>query len=629
MLSRPLGISLLLTLSLAAPSPGAGLPPAISGLSFSPDGGKVLVAMDSDGVPNAYALPVAGGPPVQLTRSAKDPVRVIGYFPADERVLYRSGPTGDESHLFVRELDGKSVELTPGKTSRFVGWISDGHAMLVEIDNRGAQSRDLYRIATDGYAQTLVKRSSIRSIQALHPAAVSPDGRYLAYAETYGEVNRGIQIRDLQAGKDRALVPGEGFAVYIPLSFSPDGKSLLVLTSLDSEFRSSEFRSLMRFDPASGAKRDLLKKSWDLLDAIDSPDGRRVAVIAGEDTRSSLELYDAATLKPIALPDLPATGEVTAAAFSHDGRELAFLASGSATPPAVWVYDLARPGAPRRLTASESTGTSGSTGAGGWIEGEVTRFKSFDGRSIAGVLYKPRQAAPDHKVPAVVWLHDGPGGQERLGFDPLVQTLVQRGYAVYAVNPRGSFGYGKTFLEIAQRQHGIGDLQDCIAAKGMLAAAGWVDSDRIAIGGAGLGGFLTLVALAFHPQEFAAGIDLFGVSNWQRVLDTVPFGSNERTILAEEMGHVGDRFTLELWVPHDHAGEIVRPLILVQGARDPLAIPSEAADIAAAMKKNGRAVEEIVLPDTAHDFIRRDDRERVYQAVADFLDRNLKAADAK
>ncbi len=617
MLRRSLWLSLLLPLLLATVSRGAALPPAISGLSFSPDGGKVLVSMDSDGVPNAYALPVVGGLPVQLTRSPKDPVRVESYFPGDERFVYRSGPAGDEGHVWVRELDGKAVELAPGKASRFIGWTADG-SLLVEIENRMSQSYDLYRIAAAGYARTLVNRNS--SLIS-HLVAASLDGRYLAYAENYGDLIRNVRIHDLKTETDQTLLAGEGFNVRIPLSFSPDGTGLLILNDVDSEFQSGEFRGLARVESANHETRDLIKrKSWDLLDARYSPDGKRIAVITGGDTRSGVDLYDAASLQPVALPALPGITEVAAVAFSRDGKELAVLASGSAAPPAVWVYDLAKPGAPKRLNVGAD--------AGGWTEGEVTRFKSFDGHEIPGILYKPRQAAPGHKVPAVVWIHDGPSGQARLAFDPLVQTLVQRGYAVYQVNERGSFGYGKTFMQLDDRQHGMEDLQDCIGAKAMLAATGWVDPGRIAVGGEGFGGFLTLVALAFHPQEFAAGVDLFGVSNWQRVLDAMPHASNERTILSDEMGHVADLKAAVLMVPHDHAGEIVRPLLLVQGGRDPLAIPSEAADIAAAMKKTKRVVEELVLPDAAHGFVLRADREKAYGAAADFLDRNLKAAAA-
>src|SRR5436305_8753934 len=228
----------LLTLLLAAPSLAA-VPPAISGLSFSPDGGKVLVSTDADGVPNAWALPVAGGPAAQLTRSPKDPVWTLGYFPRDERVLYRSGPAGDEDHLFVRELDGRAVELFPGQTSYFVGWVADGPALLAEIENGGAQSRDLYRIAADGYAKTLVNRNSSRLARL---AVASPDGRYLAYRESTNDLIRNVRVRDLKSGKDRSLLVGEGFTVHIPLSFSPDGSSLLVLNDIDKEFKTRQFR---------------------------------------------------------------------------------------------------------------------------------------------------------------------------------------------------------------------------------------------------------------------------------------------------------------------------------------------------------------------------------------------------
>jgi dipeptidyl aminopeptidase/acylaminoacyl peptidase len=605
----------LLALLLAVPCLAAAPPPVISGLAFSPDGGKVLVSMDTDGVPNAWALPVAGGQPVQLTRSPKDPVWAIGYFPQDERVLYCSGPAGDENHLFVRELDGKSVELFPGKTSYFVGWIPGGPALLAEIDNAGAKSRDLYRIAAEGYGKTMVNRNSS---QISRLATASPDGRYLAYREANSDLIRTVRVRDLKTGADSSLLVGDGFTVHLPLSFSPDSTALLVLDDVDQEFKNHEFLGLARWDMTDGKSRDLFLRSWDVRDALYSPDGTRLAVVAGGDTRWDLELHDAATLKPIALPAYPPVGDVAAIAFSHDSRQLAFLASGGTTPPAVWVYDLGKLEAPKRLTPD----------AGGGIEGTVMRFPSAAKAEIPGILYKPAQASADHKVPAIVWIHDGPSGQSRLGFDPFVQALVQRGYAVFAINERGSTGYGRTFQQLDDRRHGTQEVDDCVAAKALLAKTGWVDPARIALGGIGFGGYLTLSALSSHPQEFAAGVDLFGIANWQRVLDALPFKSAERTILADEMGHAGSQTTL-LWAPYRRAAAIEKPLILVQGGRDTLAITAEADEIVAAMKKAGRVVEEVLLPDAAHGLVLRADREKVYAAVADFLDRNLKAAAVK
>jgi dipeptidyl aminopeptidase/acylaminoacyl peptidase len=620
----PMSLLVSLLAGFLHPLQGATLPPQISGLSFSPDGAKVLVSMDADGVPNAWALPVAPvepggqGEPVQLTKSAREPVWAVSYFPADERFLYRSGPAGDEEHLFVRERDGKAVELLPGKATRFFGWAGDGKSFFVEAMNGAGPSWDLFRVAiAAGYEKTRLDRNSSH-ISRL--AAVSADGRYVAYAEKFSDLTRNLRLRDLTTGQSRSLRANEGFEVNIPLRFSPDGKTLLLLNDDDRPFR-----FLARVETATGpvkelVAKELVKEDWDLVDATYSPDGKRVALIAGGDSRSTLELYDTATWKPVPLPELPATGEVTAVAFSRDGRSLAFLASGSDQPPAVWLYNLAKPAAPRLLF--------GGSGAGGsWVAGEVRRFKaSFDQQEIPGILYKPRAASPQHPVPAVVWVHDGPSGQARLAFDPLIQALLGRGYAVYAVNHRGSFGYGKPFLQLDDRRHGEGDLQDCVDAKRQLVATGWVDPARIAIGGMGFGGFLTLDALAFEPQAFAAGVDLFGVSDWQRLIDGMPYGQSERTSLTEEMGHVTDLLAALHMNPRAKAGDIVRPLLIVQGAHDSLAIPSDAAEIASRMKANQRTVELLALPDAAHGLVLRADREKVYAAVGDFLDANLKGA---
>lgn len=615
----PFALSFLLAALLAAPGLGAAPPPAISGLSISPDGGKVLVSMDADGVPNAWALAVAGGPPVQLTRSAKDPVWAIAYFPKDERVLYRSGPAGDEDHLFVRELDGTSRELIPGKTDFFVGWLADG-SLLVEAENESAKARDLFQMATADYGKTLLNRNSS---PVLRLAVVSPDARYLAYRKGSNDLIRNVRVQDLKTGKFKNMLVGDGFTVHLPLAFTSDSSALLSLNDIDQGFVPREFLGLGLWDVTTGKSRDLLMKSWDVFNAVYSPDARRLAVIAGGDTRSDLELYDSTSLplKPIALPGLPATGDVAAVAFSRDGRELAFLASGGTTPPAVWVYDLASLSPPRRLV----TAPEGAAVERGGIEGTVVRFKSRDGREIPGILYTPPQATPEHSVPAIIWLHDGPSGQARLGYDPLLQALAQRGYAVLAINERGSSGYGKTFKQLDDRRHGLTDLDDCVAAKAMLAASGLADPARIAIGGIGFGGYLALTALADRPQEFAAGVDLFGIANWQRVLDALPFNSLERTMLADEMGHAGSQET-QFWASYRRGGEIVKPLLVVQGGRDTLATPAEAAEVVAAVKKKGGVAEEILLPDAAHGLILRDDREKVYDAVADFLDRNLKAA---
>jgi len=162
-------------------------------------------------------------------------------------------------------------------------------------------------------------------------------------------------------------------------------------------------------------------------------------------------------------------------------------------------------------------------------------------------------------VPALV--HGGPGGQVRNEFHPLIQYLVNHGYAVYAINNRGSSGYGKDFFMADDRKHGQADLDDCVASKGMLIETGWVDPDRIGIIGGSYGGYMVLAAQTFRPEEFAAGVDLFGISNWVRTMESIPpWWESFRKALEQEMGPVDDPEFFRAKSPLFHAENIRRPL---------------------------------------------------------------------
>ena len=133
------------------------------------------------------------------------------------------------------------------------------------------------------------------------------------------------------------------------------------------------------------------------------------------------------------------------------------------------------------------------------VSAEVVRYKSFDGLEIPAIYYKPHNATAEDKVPALVWVHGGPGGQSRVGYFSLIQYLVNHGYAILAVNNRGSSGYGKTFYKMDDLNHGDKDLQDCIYGKKWLASQDYIDGERIGIIGGSYGGYMTMAAMTFTP----------------------------------------------------------------------------------------------------------------------------------
>jgi dipeptidyl aminopeptidase/acylaminoacyl peptidase len=244
---------------------------------------------------------------------------------------------------------------------------------------------------------------------------------------------------------------------------------------------------------------------------------------------------------------------------------------------------------------------------------------------IPAIYYKPVVNAGE-KVPALVYVHGGPGGQSRLQYNPLFQYLANQGYAIVAVNNRGSSGYGKSFFRAADLKHGEVDLEDCIHAKTFLREQEYIDEERIGIMGGSYGGFMVLAALAFRPEEFKVGVDIFGVSNWERTLKSIPsWWENIREALYKKMGNPYTQLDYVRSIsPLFHAEKINKPLIVLQGANDPRVLKVESDEIVAALKENNVPVEYVVFSDEGHGFMKKENKIIGYKTILRFLDDHLK-----
>lgn len=208
-------------------------------------------------------------------------------------------------------------------------------------------------------------------------------------------------------------------------------------------------------------------------------------------------------MESVSLPELP-DAEIRSVNISRDEKQMAFCTSNSKMPNDLFVGGFSG-NKPLRLLQSLNRNLDPDDLD--LIKGKVVRFDSYDGVEIPGILYKPQQVGEENKVPALVWVHGGLGGQSRVGYNALLQFLVNHGYAVYAIKNRGSSGYGKTFFHMDDRKHGDADLGDVVECKKMLAATGYVDPDRTGVIGGSYGGYMVLAALTFRPQEFNVGVD--------------------------------------------------------------------------------------------------------------------------
>ncbi len=584
---------------------------SFGGASFSHDNARVLVSSDASGVFNAHAISIDGGATTALTES-DDSIFSVGYFPQDERFLYTADEGGDElNHLYVREPDGKVVDLTPGEglKARFFGWTQDETGFYVASNERNPKYFDVYRYDVTSYERSLLYQND----EGNDVAAISPDGGTLALQKTISNADTDVFIYDVETAAMDRITDHEGAVQFAPQTFTRDGDALLLLTDLDSPFT-----YLVRYDLATGAWTTIETADWDLVFSFYSLTGRYRVTGVNNDGRTELRLYNGETGDRVALPEL-GDAEINSVVFSRDESKMAFYASSSREPRDLYVQNLDG-GSPARLTRSLNPKIIPED----LVAPEVVRFASHDGTEVPGILYRPHSATAENQAPALIWVHGGPGGQSRVGYSGLIQYLVNHGYVVYAINNRGSSGYGKAFFHLDDHDHGNGDLDDCVASKQMLIDTGYVDADRIGIIGGSYGGFMVLAALTFRPEAFDVGVDIFGVANWYRTLNSIPpWWESGRTYFEAEFGTLDDETYLKGISPLFHAENVVRPLMVLQGANDPRVLQVESDEMVEAIRDNNVPIEYIVFADEGHGFRKKANQKQGYRAILSFLEEHL------
>jgi len=588
---------------------------SVRGTSFSPDEKSVLLSSNQTGVYNAYSVSTADGGLKPLTNS-KESSYGISYFPKDNRILFSRDAGGDEnSHIFLRDLDGTERDLTPGAKvkAQFVGWTKDKSAFRYLNNARDPKHFDLYRMNIADFKSSMTYED--KAGYAFN--GVSDDGNHLAFVRSKTTSDTDIFIYDGKSKEMKLITAHQGQAANSPESFDPQSRYLYYTSN-----EAGEFTSLERYELATGRKEHVEKSNWDVSFCYFSENGKYRVVGTNEDARTRVKIYVEATGQQVTLPSL-GEGDISGIQISRSENKMAFYFAGARSPANLYVYDFGSKQA-KRLTDTLNPAIDPAE----LVESQVIRYQSFDNLSIPGILYKPHQASPDAKVPAIVFVHGGPGGQARVGYSSLIQYLVNHGYTVLDVNNRGSSGYGKTFFMADDRKHGREPLWDCIEAKKYLSALGYVDPAKIGIMGGSYGGYMTLAALTLKPKEFKVGVDLFGVANWIRTLESIPpYWESEREALYKEIGDPKkDRDMLMTISPLFNADKIERPLMVLQGANDPRVLKVESDEMVAAVKKKGGTVEYIVFPDEGHGFSKKKNQIEGYGAVLAFLDKYLKGA---
>ncbi len=579
---------------------------------FSPDKSKVLITSNRSGVYNMYNVSTEGGEFMPITQSDSASIYGISYFPGDDRILFRMDGNGDEIFkIFVKDSSGIK-RLTPEKNVRalFQGWAKDGKSFFYNSNERSPQIMDIYEMDIATFKPKLI----LKNENNMDFGGISVDKNYLLLSKDINTNDNDMYLLNRKTNVKTKI--NESLSRNIPQDFSPDGKSFYYTTDADSEFS-----YLMKYNIEDGSKEKIMEKDWDINTFYFTHNGKYQVLFSNEDAKTKMYVTEVATGKELNFPEIDGQA-IDAASFSRDETMALLTVGSSQLPTNTYSYTIAT-GKYHKLTDVLNKEINPDD----LVTASVIRFKSFDGLEIPAIYYQPKQANADNKAPALVWVHGGPGGQSRQGFNSLIQYLVNHGYAVLAVNNRGSSGYGKSFYRMDDQNHGDKDLKDCIAGKDWLASQNMIDKDKIGILGGSYGGFMTMAALTSAPEEFKVGVNIFGVTNWMRTLKSIPpWWESFKDALYTEMGNpnTADSIRLKQISPLFHTENVTKPLMVLQGAQDPRVLKIESDEIVEGVKKNGVPVEYVLFEDEGHGFVKKENEIVAYRKILKFLDQYLK-----
>ena len=583
-----------------------------SGGYFSKDADKLIYSSDKSGIFNIYEVDLSTNEETQLTYSKEESFFVRGYSPSTGEVIYSADKGGNEnSHIYlIRE--GNSIDLTPGENTKasYVGWTKDELGIYVISNSRDPRFFDLYKIDI----VTLNSEMVFKNDSGYNLNSISNNDNYLVLSLNLSRSEQKLFLYDVRSNQQVEI--SDKAANFSGQNFDKNDENYFYTTNYDSEFY-----YLMSYNLKNGERSTVYKTNWDVAFSYLSKNNSYRVIAVNEDAQNKLSIKnmsDQSDLNLIGFENM----NINSIGFSEDEKLLRVSAGSPNSPGDIYTYELST-NKLNKITSNLNSNVNPKD----LVNAEVIRYESFDGLEIPAILYKPHLASKKNKVPALVWVHGGPGGQSRVGYRALIQYLVNHGYAILAVNNRGSSGYGKTFYSLDDLNHGEDDLQDCVWGKKWLQDQDYINPDKIGIIGGSYGGFMTMAAMTFEPEEFKVGVNIYGVTNWIRTLRSIPaYWESTRESLYKEMGNPYTEDSLRLYniSPLFHAKNIQNPVMVLQGANDPRVLQIESDEMVQEARDAGAYVEYVLFEDAGHGFIKKEQQIEGNEKILTFLENYLK-----
>lgn len=584
-------------------------------LKLSPDGDYISLLQPYQTRMNVFVRKIDSDTAIRITNSTDRDI--YHYFWAGKkRIAYLKDQGGNENyHLYAVDLDGSNFkDLTPFENVKvdIVDDLKDNDdEMLIMMNKNKPQVFDVYRINTyTGELRMIAENPGtiigwITDHNGTLRVEISSDG-----------VNTSLLYREKESEPFKTMVTTNFKEMITPLFFTFDNQYLYVSSNVGRDKA-----AIMKYDIANGKEMELIYEhpEVDVVDLLKSDKRNVILGVVYTTDKNHYEFFDQErkTLQIELEKQLPGY-DVTVASVNRDENKYLLRTQSDRSLGSYYFYNVVTRELKKLVDVSP------------WLNDKdmapmkPIQYKSRDGLTITGYLTIPL-GMEGKKLPVVINPHGGPWDRDRWKFNPEVQFLANRGYAVLQMNYRGSTGYGRAFWEASFKKWGKEMQNDITDGVNWLIQQGIVDSGRIGIYGGSYGGYAVLAGLTFTPELYACGVDYVGISNIFTLMQTIPaYWEPLRQMFYEMVGNPQSD-SLALWEasPVFHADRIRAPLFIAQGANDPRVKKIESDQIVEALKKRGIDVPYMVKENEGHGFSNEENNFDFYRTMEEFLGKYL------
>ncbi len=574
---------------------------AITDFSVRPDGTQVVYSTNMNGFYNLWGFDVAHPYPYLIT-SVNQQAMFIKHAWDSSFILSGFDQDGDENWSIARiSPEGGELAwiLKEDQEKFYFGGLSKDNRHLYYYTSR--ENPEFHNIRV----LNLVTKEDRLLVEGqegpLYFSDLSPCGTSYAYQQSLGNT---MVVGYVAQGDERiSLVPTTQTKYRVNLIRYWDTTKLYLITNYGSEFSylasfDLTTREFTKEAECTGMELEYL--------ALDREKGR-ILFAASRGVEDFLYSFDVETKNVTALSspvELLRKIEVT------ESGDIFLLGQSAVSPLNIFhSKDLTSFSA---LTKHRVFGTKKEQ----LSQPEVFRYPSFDGTEIEALYYAPKDAISNGHT--ILWPHGGPQSADRKRFMPLLQYLVLEGYAVFCANYRGSSGYGESFMNLVNRDWGGGPRLDLVTGMDVLNSTGRSHEDKWFCLGGSYGGYMSLLLHGRHADRFKAFVDEFGPSCLFTTLATAP--EHWKKADEELIGHcVRDKEKLIQDSPITYVDQMTKPMLVVQGAKDPRVVQKESDVIVEQLRSRGQHVEYLLLPDEGHGFSKTENAIRVYKTIVEFL----------